>query len=91
MRRAFILPGALAAAAVAAGCAASASPQWDTHFGEAARILRAQQVADPGAPARNAQATPRTDGRTVRAALDHQSDAAHNPPPSTVVDTGGSR
>jgi hypothetical protein len=27
----------------------------------------------------------------VRAALDHQAEATHNPPPSTVVDAGGSR
>jgi len=90
MRRSLTLPGALAAALVA-GCAASASPQWDAHFGDGVRILQAQQVGDPGAPARNAQAVPRTDGRTVRAALDHQAEATHNPPPSTVVDSGGSR
>jgi len=90
MRRTLTLLGALAAAALAAGCAASASPQWDARFGDDARILRAQQVADPAAATRNAQTVPSTDGRTVRAALDHQADATHNPPPSTVVDTGGS-
>jgi len=81
---------AFAAAGVVAGCAASASPQWDARFGDGTRILRAQQVLDPTAPSRNALATPPTDGRTVRAALDHQSDATRNPPASTVVDTGGS-
>jgi hypothetical protein len=91
MRRTLTLPGALAAAALAAGCAASASPRWDAQFGDSVRILQAQQVDDFGAPTRNAQAVPRTDGRTVRAALDHQAEATHNPPASTVVDAGGSR
>ena len=49
-----------------AGCAATASPDWDARFGDSARALAAQQLIDPGASARNAQTTARIDGRTMR-------------------------
>jgi hypothetical protein len=44
----------LAAAALLGGCAAaSSSPDWDSRFGDVARQVRAAQVIDPQAPARN--------------------------------------
>jgi hypothetical protein len=56
----FALPHALrvasllAAAALLGGCAAAtSSPDWDSRFGDAARQVRAAQVIDPQAPARN--------------------------------------
>jgi hypothetical protein len=39
---------------VLSGCAAaSASPDWDSRFGDVARQVRATQVIDPQAPSRN--------------------------------------
>jgi hypothetical protein len=44
----------LLAVGVLAGCAAaSASPEWDSRFGDAARQVRAAQVIDPQASQRN--------------------------------------
>ena len=35
-------------------CAATASPDWDARFGDSVRILKAQQLIEPGAAQRNA-------------------------------------
>ncbi len=70
------------------GCAATASPDWDSRFGDSARVLRAQQVIDPAAPTRNAQATPSSDGRTVREASERQVETYRNPPPPSVINIG---
>lgn len=70
------------------GCAASASPDWDARFGDRARILNAQQLIEPGAPARNAQATPAADGRTVREAMERHTEGYRSPPPSNVINIG---
>lgn len=70
------------------GCAASASPGWDDVFGDASRVLKAQQVIDPAAPTKNAQATPAADGRTVREAAERHVDSYRNPPAPTVMNIG---
>jgi hypothetical protein len=69
-------------------CAATASPEWDARFGDSARALRAQQVIDPSAPARNAQTVPPTDGRSVREAGARQVDSYRSPPPASVINIG---
>jgi hypothetical protein len=74
--------------AVSSGCAASASPDWDSRFGDSVRVLHAQQALDPQASVRNAQATPRTDGRTVREAGDRHLETYRNPPTPTVINIG---
>lgn len=75
-------------AATLGGCAATASPGWDSRFGDSARTLAAQQLIDPAAPARNAQSMPATDGRTTRLAADSHVDSYRNPPSTTVVNIG---
>jgi hypothetical protein len=71
-----------------AGCAATASPDWDSTFGERTRALNAQQLIDPAAPTRNAQNTPRADGRTTRDAMERQAESYRNPPPTNVINIG---
>jgi len=80
----------LAAAALTAlgGCAATASPQWDARFGDSARALGAQQLIEPDAPARNAQAVARTDGRNARDAMDRHAETYRSPPPTNVINIG---
>lgn len=87
MRPASLLGGAACAALslALAGCAASASPDWDARMGDRARILRAQQVIDPAAPTRNAQATPAQDGRTTREAMGRHMDSYRTPPPANIT------
>jgi hypothetical protein len=70
------------------GCAATASPEWDRLFGDSARALTAQQLIEPGAPQRNAQTNPKTDGRTTRAAMDLHVETYRNPPPTNVISIG---
>ena len=73
------------------GCAVSGSPGWDAQFGDSARALAAQQVLDPGAPARNAQNRGRVDGRTGREAMERHTDTYRAPPTPTIVNTAGER
>ena len=70
------------------GCAATASPDWDARFGDSARTLNSQQLIDPAAPVKNAQAQPRADGRTVREASDRQVQTFRSPPPASVINIG---
>lgn len=70
------------------GCVATASPEWDARFGDSARRLNSQQLIDPAAPVRNAQALGRADGRTVREASDRQVDTFRSPPPASVINIG---
>ena len=70
------------------GCAATASPDWDARFGDSVRILKAQQLIEPGAPARNAQASPPTEGRTAREAMDRHVESYRSPPATTVINIG---
>ncbi|MDO8778825.1 MAG: hypothetical protein Q7K57_60920 [Burkholderiaceae bacterium] len=73
------------------GCAATASPDWDARFGDSVRILKAQQLIAPEAPARNAQESPRTDGRTAREAMNRHVESYRSPPPTTVINIGTGR
>ena len=70
------------------GCAATASPEWDARFGDSNRMLRAQQTLDPGAPTRNAQMVPHTDGRTAREAVSRHVESYRSPPPTNVINIG---
>jgi hypothetical protein len=74
--------------AVCGGCAASGSPGWDARFGDSVRTLQAQQAIDPAAATRNAQATPRTDGRSVREAGERHLETYRNPPATSVINIG---
>jgi len=71
-----------------AGCAATATPGFDSRFGDSMRQLKAQQLIDPRAPTRNAQATPPTDGRTLREGAERHVDTYRAPPPSNVISIG---
>ena len=70
------------------GCAATASPEWDARFGDSVRHLNSQQLIDPAAPVKNAQAQARADGRTVREASDRQVETFRSPPPASVINIG---
>lgn len=70
------------------GCAATASPEWDARFGASARTLNSQQLIDPAAPVKNAQAQARADGRTVREASERQVESFRSPPPASVINIG---
>ena len=70
------------------GCAATASPDWDARFGDSVRILKAQQLIEPGAPARHAQASSATDGRIAREAMDRHVESYRSPPATTVINIG---
>jgi hypothetical protein len=70
------------------GCAATASPGWDARFGDSVRHLNSQQLIDPAAPVKNAQAQARADGRTVREASDRQVETFRSPPPASVINIG---
>ncbi|WP_198674808.1 hypothetical protein [Rhodoferax ferrireducens] len=85
------LIGAAVSLLALGGCAATASPDWDARFGDSVRILKAQQLIAPEAPARNAQATPRTDGRTAREAMNRHVESYRSPPPTTVINIGTGR
>ena len=80
----------VAAAALVAlgGCAATASPDYDSRFGDGARQLRAQQLIDPAAPQRHAQTSARTDGRTLREGMDRHGDTYRQPPPTNIINIG---
>lgn len=84
MKRSLTAAGVLALA----GCAATASPAWDARFGDSARTLNAMQLIDPAAAAHNAQATPPTDGRTVREAGVRHVETYRSPPPASVINIG---
>ena len=73
------------------GCAATASPEWDARFGDSPRALNAQQLIDPGAAARNAQAVAKGDGRTTRDAMDRHAESYRAPPPTNVINIGVGR
>ena len=79
---------ALAVALLAAGCAASGSPGYDSQFGDASRALRAQQTLDAEAARKTAGVTPATDGRTMREAVDRQLGSFKEPPPTNVINIG---
>jgi hypothetical protein len=47
------------------GCTTTSTPQADAQFGEATRMLRAQQVVDADAPAKNSQRPVPADGKAA--------------------------
>ncbi len=71
-----------------AACAATASPDWDARFGDSARALNSQQLIDPAAPVKNAQAQAHADGRTVREASERHVESFRSPPPASVINIG---
>ena len=73
------------------GCAATASPEWDSRFGDSTRMLRVQQLIDPAAATRNAQSSKPTDGRTTREAMNRQLESYRAPPPANItnISVGG--
>jgi hypothetical protein len=90
MRTLLALCGAAAVLMLQAGCAATASPNTDAQLGDSLRVMRAQQSIDPAAARRNGTTVPTTEGRLVRGAVDNLRDASKTPPPSTVINVGGS-
>ncbi len=72
------------AALLVAGCA-STSPEWDSRFGDAVRVLNAQQTLDPAAARRNAGTPTRSDGRIVKGSVDQYVESYRLPAPSSVV------
>ena len=89
MMRTSNLIGAAICALALGGCAATSSPDWDGRFGDSVRILKVQQLIDPGAPARHAQDSPLVDGRTAREAMGRHVESYRAPPPTTVINIGG--
>ena len=79
---------ALAMSLALCGCAATTSPEYDARFGDSARAMKAQQLIDPAAPQRNAQQTPRSDGRTVVEAGARHVDSYRRPPPANIINIG---
>lgn len=80
--------GTAACLLVLGGCAATASPDWDAQFGDSVRVLKAQQLIDPEAPARHAQTQPSTDGRSVREAMERHVESFRAAPPTSVINIG---
>jgi hypothetical protein len=78
----------LGACIAVGGCAASASSQWDSTFGDATRQLTAQQIMDPAAPTKNGTQVPPADGRAVREATGHYVATFRAPPPAQVINIG---
>ncbi|NMG74354.1 pilus assembly protein [Aromatoleum diolicum] len=80
------LTGALMILAIT-GCAAT-SPNWDARFGEAARIVAAQQVIAPDA-SRNADPVIGVDGKAAQAAMGEYAKSFTQPEPQPNVLTIG--
>ena len=57
-------------------------------FGDATRILSAQQTLDPQAALRNEGVMPPTDGRTVREAKDRHVEDYRAPAPTNIINIG---
>jgi len=69
------------------GCVAT-SPNWDAHFGEAARTVAAQQVIAPEA-SRNASPVTGIDGKAAQAAMGEYAKSFTQPEPQSNVLTIG--
>lgn len=80
----------LSAAALLAGCATSATPRYDSAFGEAVRQARAQQVVNPDA-GRNTDPVAGIDARAGRASVERYQESFRAPPQTfEVLNIGGS-
>jgi hypothetical protein len=62
-----------------AGCVHT-TPQWDAHFGDAARLAMAQQVLHPQAVF-NADPVAGMDGKAARATFERYQKSSTEPPP----------
>ncbi len=80
--------GAALAVVLLQGCAVSGSPAWDARFGDSVRQLKAQQLLDPSAPLRHADAKVQSDGRSAREARGRYFESFAAPPPSNVITIG---
>jgi hypothetical protein len=69
------------------GCV-STSPDWDARFGEAARVIAAQQVIAPEA-SRNADPVTGIDGKAAQGAIEEYAKSFTNPEPPVNVFTIG--
>lgn len=80
------LPGIIAIISLT-GCVAT-SPNWDSRFGEAARISAAQQVIDPNA-SRNADPVKGIDGKAAQGAMGEYQKSFVQPEPVPTIFTIG--
>lgn len=69
------------------GCA-STSPDQDARFGEATRLLNAQQRLNPQASQANEGKTFKADGRTVKASQDRMVENYRQPPAQAEQNVG---
>lgn len=80
---------ALALTAFLAGCAASATPQYDTRFGDAVREAKQRMTLNPAAA--SADPVVGIDGPSAREAQVRYHDSFKSPPPVVnVINIGGS-
>ncbi len=87
MRTLFSLPLACTLASCALPLTPT-TPQWDRHFGEAARVTLARQVNDADA-GRNGDPAAGMDGRAARAAFERYQKASSDPAPQPSAFTIG--
>jgi len=74
-----------------AGCAGSATPNYDARFGDAVRAARLAQTINPDA-GRAAGPPAGTDGKTAREAFGRYEESFTAPPaPVNVINIGGPR
>lgn len=79
----------LVLAALLAGCATSATPNYDTKFGEAVRQARRAMTLNPSPP--STASIDGMDGRAAVEAVGRYQDAFKAPPPVVnVINIGGS-
>jgi len=89
MNRLPALCAVMAAVATLAGCATSATPDYDLRFGDAVRSARAQQILNPAASA-NPDRVLGMDGAAARDAVILYQDSFKTPPPVVnVINIGG--
>ncbi|AKU14002.1 pilus-associated lipoprotein [Azoarcus sp. CIB] len=89
MKKFALLTGASVIVALT-GCAAT-SPNWDARFGEAARIVAAQQIIAPAA-SRNADPVAGIDGKAAQGAMGEYAKSFTQPEPqpdALTIGVGG--
>lgn len=80
----------LATALAAGGCAMSATPNYDSAFGESVRQARAMQLVNPDA-GRNTDSVAGIDARAARTSVERYYDSFRAPPATfEVLNIGGS-
>lgn len=79
----------MAAAVLAAGCAETMTPRYDTVFGDAVKDARMAMTIDPAAGSRGGEVRG-IDGRAAKEAIKRYQDSFKEPPPVTnVINIGG--